>query len=802
MAKAFEHAAAQGLKRKDLISFFNSASVGAVLTAHPTEVRRQSNMRREIAMAELLSRRDRGGWTRSELQEIDDKIKRAVIILWQTNLMRQSKLNVVDEVSNGLSYYNYTFFRELPKLYTTIEDSLAAGENGDIPEIASFFRTGCWIGGDRDGNPFVDASVMKETMRLQSSAAIAFYLEQVHKLGDEFSLSTRLINVSGELKQLADASGDNSPHRQIEPYRRAIVGIYNRLAATLEKLDGALADREPIAKAPAYANAGELIRDLDIIRDSLIANGSKSLTRGRLRHLRRAVDCFGCHLASLDMRQNSDVHEQVIAELYEQAAPGTKYLELDEDARVKLLAEELENRRPLVRFDVTYSELVEKELAIFRMAAHVKATFGDRAIVNSIISNTQSASDLLELAVLLKQAGLVSPEGWTNMHLVPLFETIADLRACAGVMDQLLAIPQYRRLVDQMGGIQEIMLGYSDSNKDGGFITSGWELHKAQRKLIDLFEKHGLRLRLFHGRGGTVGRGGGPSYDAILAQPKGAVSGQLRLTEQGEIISSKYTNPELGRRNLEILASATLEASLLQGDRPDPKPEYLEAMESISKAAFAAYRGLVYETPGFVDYFWNATVINEIASLNIGSRPASRKKTRRVEDLRAIPWVFSWAQCRLMVPGWFGFGTGIADFLDNDRNGLDLLKEMHDNWPFFQAQLSNMDMVLSKTNLGIAERYAELVPDKKLGTEIFGRIRGEWERTVEALFSITGQEKLLQSNPLLDRSIQNRFPYLDPINHLQVDLMQKYRENYEDEKILRGIQLTINGISAGLRNSG
>lgn len=803
IAKAFARLVGEGKTAADLVDFFNGANLRAVLTAHPTEVRRQSTMGREIAMADLLSKRDRGGWTDDELNDIDDKLKRAVLVLWQTNLLRQNKLNVLDEVSNGLSYYTHTFFKELPRLYTSIEDQLAELEDVGEIDIKSFFKTGAWIGGDRDGNPFVNADVMSDAMRRQSAKAVEFYLEQLHKLGGELSLSTRIVSVTGELAELADKSEDTSSHRATEPYRRAIVGMYNRLAATLRKIDNTKSSRRPLGKAKPYKDAAELISDLDIISNSLNANGSEFLTRGRLRHLKRAVDCFGFYLASLDMRQNSDVHERLVDELYEAAEPGTGYASLSESDRIKLLSAELGQGRPLLRQDVSYSEEADKELNIFKMARKLKNQFGDGAIRNSIISNTQSASDLLELAVIMKQTGLVSPEGETTMHLIPLFETIGDLRACPEIMERLLSIPEYKRLVDVMGGVQEIMLGYSDSNKDGGYITSGWELYKAEIKLIELFRKHGIKLRLFHGRGGTVGRGGGPSYDAILAQPNGAVNGHLRLTEQGEIISSKYTNPELGRRNLEILAAATLEASLVQKERPEPDPAFLAVMDEISQSAFETYRALIYETPNFVDYFWNSTVINEIAGLNIGSRPASRKKTRAVENLRAIPWVFSWSQCRLMVPGWYGFGSAAKAYLDKyGEDGLARLHRMNEEWQFFQAQLSNLDMVLSKTNLDIGRRYADLVPDKKLAEDIFQRIEAEWNLTVQMLFKITGHEKLLEKNPLLERSIQNRFPYLDPINHLQVELMRKYREEGDDDKVLRGLQLSINGIAAGLRNSG
>ena len=805
MDKAFERAASEGATAESLLEFFNEAHIGAVLTAHPTEIRRQSTMRREIAITDLLSQRDRGGLTVNEESEIENKLRRAVIILWQTNLLRQTKLDVIDEVTNGLSYFDHSFFKELPKLYATIEDDLSALDGGLDTSVKSFFNIGSWIGGDRDGNPFVNGDVMAKTMRKQSVKAIEFYLEQLHKLGGELSLSTRIVDVSDELAALAEQSGDDSPHRKAELYRRAIVGMYNRLAATLLKIDKTKPSRVPLAKALPYKNSDQLIGDLDIIHTSLLANSSEPLTHGRLRHLRRAVDCFGFYLARLDMRQNSDVHERLVGEMFEAVMPDTNYASLDENARIELLIAELRNKRLLFRSDTNYSEEAVKELGIFNMAAKLKKQFGDDAIRNSIISNTQSASDLLELAVILKQVGLVSPEGKTSMHLIPLFETIGDLQACPEIMDRLLSIPEYRRLVDAMGGVQEIMLGYSDSNKDGGFITSGWELYKAEIKLIELFKKHDVKLRLFHGRGGTVGRGGGPSYDAILAQPNGAVNGQLRLTEQGEIISSKYTNPELSRRNLETLAAATLEASLLQKARPEPDGAFLEAMDEISNSAFMKYRDLVYEDPNFVEYFWNATVINEIAGLNIGSRPASRKKTRAVEDLRAIPWVFSWAQCRLMVPGWYGFGTAVNAYVEaHGSGGLETLREMFAKWQFFQTQLSNMDMVLAKTNLDIAERYADLVPDKELGSFIFKKIQAEWQLTIDMLFAISGQERLLQSNPLLARSIRNRFPYLNPINHIQVELMRKYREENADQdgKILRGIQLTINGISAGLRNSG
>ncbi|MDE3175654.1 MAG: phosphoenolpyruvate carboxylase, partial [Pseudomonadota bacterium] len=687
-----------------------------------------------------------------------------------------------------------------PRLYGAIEDALAV-EGGR--RVNSFLRIGSWIGGDRDGNPFVTAQVLNEATRLQSARALGHYLDELHELGGELSLSGSLTRVTPELAGLAERSTDHAPARKDEPYRRAIAGVYSRLAKTAETLDHFFALRNPVGDAPAYASPEEFAADPDIIAQSLEASGGKILARGRLRALRRALDVFGFHLAPLDLRQNSDVHERTVAELFAAAEPGVDYLQLDEEARVALLRRELVSPRPLLLPFHVYGEETAGELAIFRAAAKIKATYGAKAIVTSIISKAQGVSDLLELALLLKEVGLLGADGRSSVNMVPLFETIDDLRACVGVMDRLLAIPEYCKFVDSLGREQEVMLGYSDSNKDGGFVTSGWELYKAEIGLVDVFKKHGVRIRLFHGRGGSVGRGGGPSYDAILAQPGGAVAGQIRITEQGEIISSKYSNGEVGRRNLETLVSATLEASLLEEQTPAPDPAYLETMEALSGAAYKAYRGLVYETDGFVQYFWSSTVITEIATLNIGSRPASRKKTQAIEDLRAIPWVFSWAQCRLMLPGWYGFGSAVAAYCaDNPEKGLERLRAMHQHWPFFRTLLSNMDMVLAKSSLAIASRYASLVPDVKLREAIFSRISQEWKASVDALNAIMQQPHLLAHNPLLLRSIRNRFPYLDPINHVQVELLKLHRAHATSEKVLTGIQLTINGISAGLRNSG
>ena len=802
LARTLGRAREAGFSGADLRAFFDGALVSPVLTAHPTEVRRKSTIDREMEVAALLDRRERMQLTPDEFEANEEQLRRAVLTLWQTNLLRRTKLTVLDEVANGLSFYDYTFLREVPRLHTALEDRLQDTASGEPEEIASFLRMGSWIGGDRDGNPFVTADVMRGTLRMQSARVLRYYLDELHELGGELSLAANLADVSPELRALAERSPDTSPHRSGEPYRLAVSGIYARLSATALKLNVETL-RPPVGQAAPYTSAAEFSTDLDVLDRSLILNHSEVIARGRLRQLRRAADCFGFHLACLDMRQNSAVHERTVAELLDAATPGTSYLDLDEEARIRLLARELRNARPLASPFIKYSEETLGDLAVFHAAAEAHAVFGAAAVPQCIISMCKGISDLLEVALLLKEAGIVGPAGRSAINIVPLFETIEDLQACAGIMDRLLSLPEYRALVDSRGGVQEVMLGYSDSNKDGGFVTSGWELYKAEIGLVGVFERHHVRLRLFHGRGGSVGRGGGPSYDAILAQPGGAVNGQIRITEQGEIISSKYSNAEVGRTNLEILAAATLEASLLQPRQSAPRPEYLDAMDSLSSRAFAAYRDLVYETPGFEDYFWASTVINEIATLNIGSRPASRKKTRRIEDLRAIPWVFSWAQCRLMLPGWYGFGSAVESWIaDHPEKGMTLLQELYREWPFFRMLLSNMDMVLAKSSIAIASRYAELVPDATLRDAIFTRIRREWHLTIETLLRIMEQERLLAGNPLLERSIRNRFPYLDPLNHVQVELLRAHRSESIDEQVLRGIQLTINGISAGLRNSG
>ena len=815
-----------GIAPRTVAQTLATSYVAPVLTAHPTEVQRKSILDAERDIARLLTERDdiaaraqlynsaKDAITPRDLAANEACIRARVAQLWQTRLLRYSKLTVADEIENALSYYESTFLSEIPKIYADLEREL-----GDQP-VASFLRMGQWIGGDRDGNPNVTAATLELALRSQAEVALRHYLTEVHYLGGELSMSARLVRVSPAMQALAERSPDASEHRQDEPYRRALTGIYARLAATLKQLTGGDAARHAVAPQNPYAQAEEFLADLRVIESSLRAHGGAGMLAERLHPLVRAVEVFGFHLATVDLRQSSDQHERVVAELLATARIEADYAALDEARRRDLLLSLLCDARPLRVVGAAYSEHTTGEIAIFEAARVMRERFGAQAIRHYIISHTETVSDLLEVLLLQKEVGLMhgtldaGPQAArADLIVVPLFETIEDLRNAAPIMRELYAVPGVAALVRASGAEQDIMLGYSDSNKDGGIFTSNWELYRAEIALVALFDEMNaaaqpaapIQLRMFHGRGGTVGRGGGPSYQAILAQPPGTVRGQIRLTEQGEVIASKYANPEIGRRNLETLVAATLEATLLQPTKPATKA-FLEAAAQLSQASMGAYRALVYETPGFTDYFFNSTPIREIAELNIGSRPASRKPSQKIEDLRAIPWGFSWGQCRLTLPGWYGFGSAVEAFIkapgEDPKARLALLQRMYRQWPFFRTLLSNMDMVMAKSDLALASRYSELVTDARLRRKVFGAIEAEWQRTGEALARITGEKQRLAGNTALARSIRHRFPYIDPLHHLQVELVRRWRAGKGDERVQTGIHISINGIAAGLRNTG
>jgi phosphoenolpyruvate carboxylase len=816
LAHAFHRLKKAKISPAKINQTLNKSWISPVLTAHPTEVQRKSILDAEREIAELLSQRAQlkqqglapsdgpattAALVTEELLENELALRARVTQLWQTRMIRYSRLSVDDEIENALSYYHRTFLTEVPRLYSRLSRFT---NNEALPAL---FRMGNWIGGDRDGNPNVVASTLEKSVTRHSETVLRHYLTQVHHLGAELSVSALLTGASKELRQLAKASGDSNPHRSDEPYRQALIGIYARLAATLTALTGTEALRHAVEPAAAYRAAEEFLNDLCIIDASLMSHHGQILSQSRLKPLIRAVQVFGFHLATIDLRQNSAVHEEVITDLLQAAKIEKNYSKLKEPEKISLLLKLLNETRSLRVRHADYSKTTQTELAIFEAAFSILQRFGKDTIRHAIISHTESVSDLLEVLLLQKESGLLTGPlndgGVAQLIVVPLFETIEDLRAAAPIMKAYLALPGVIDLLRRSGADQDVMLGYSDSNKDGGVFTSNWELHQASTALAALFATlPGITLRLFHGRGGTVGRGGGPSYQAILAQPAGTVNGQLRLTEQGEIIASKYANPKIGGRNLETLVAAVLEATLLSPEQKVPA-EFLKAAQWISNTSMKAYQKLVYQTPGFNDYFFEATPISEIADLNIGSRPASRKDSRKIEDLRAIPWSFSWGQSRVNLPGWFGFGSAITEFISQSpKTNLALLKKMQAQWPFFSTLISNIDMVMAKADLAMARRYASLVADRVLAKKIFSEIEAEWKRTLVSLEKITGDKNRLAQNPALARSIAQRFPYLDPLNHLQIELIRRWRKGQHSERTQRGIHLSINGIAAGLRNTG
>lgn len=789
---ALDRLADAGIDREQVLALLDHSLIVPVLTAHPTEVRRKSMIDHRNRIAELMRLKDSGASETIDGDLIDDAILRQIALLWQTRPLRRERLYVADEVETALAYLRDVFLPTLPAIYARWERAL-----GSRP--ASFLRAGSWIGGDRDGNPFVDAASLALALSRAAEAVIVNYLDQLHALGAELSISTDLARTSETVISLADASHDDAPSRSDEPYRRAVSGIYARLAATHQQLIGRPPPRPASIAAEPYEGPEALGDDLRAIARSLANGGGALAGDGALSRLIRAVDTFGFHLATLDLRQNSAVHERVIAELLKVAGVEADYASLDEAARVELLRRELASPRPLSSTYADYSEETLSELAIVRAAGVAHQTYGPACITNYIVSMTRSVSDLLEVHILLKEAGLYRPGNPPEAAImaVPLFETVADLEAAPTIMRDWFAMPEVAAIATPRGH-QEVMIGYSDSNKDGGYLTSTWELHKASEALAPVFAEARVRMQLFHGRGGAVGRGGGSAFAAILGQPSGTVQGRIRITEQGEVIAAKYGTRESAIANLEAIASATLIASLEPESLSAHDTERFDAtMDELSRTAFKAYRGLVYETEGFRTFFRQMTPIAEIATLKIGSRPASRKKSDAIEDLRAIPWVFSWSQARVMLPGWYGVGDALASFGDQG-----LLREMAAEWPFLRTTLDNLEMVLAKSDMGIAQRYAGLVEDRAMADAIFGRIHDGWQQTHDTLLSVTGQTRLLEKNPELDASIRLRLPYIEPLNLLQIELLKRHRAGEKDERVAEGIQLSINAVATALRNSG
>lgn len=772
LERTFEKLRASNVPSARVQSVVRDAVIAPVLTAHPTETRRRTVFDTQIRIKELLQQIHRTG--------IDDAIERELTLrmtlLWQTALIRVARPTLEDEIDVGLRYYKLSLLDQVPAINLAVNEGIRDAFGIDLGD-AALVRTGSWIGGDHDGNPYVDGAMLRYATDRAATTIRRYYDNQLGKLERELSLSDRYCECSPELMALADAANNTVESRVDEPYRRAVYGIRKRLAGT-------------------YNSPKELLRDLDIIDASLRQFNGAIVADDRLARLRSAVATFGFHLYSLDLRQNSETFEHVLTEVFRIAGRTDDYSALNETEKVALLVDELNTPRPLLYPGVTvFDAETEKELGIFRAAASAVRAYGEDIISHCIVSMTGSVSDILEPMVLLKEVGL------DNMDIVPLFETIDDLRVGAKVLEALWSVPFYRNHLRRRGNIQEVMLGYSDSNKDGGYLAANWAIYEAERSFVELFERDGIELRLAHGRGGAVGRGGGPTYDAILAQPKGAVSGSVRITEQGEVISAKYGSKTTARRHLEALVAGALEASLLNPEPMDNVERAYEVMRELAQRSGQKYRELV-EDKGFIQFFTESTPLHEIGDLNLGSRPAARKQTTAISDLRAIPWVLSWSQSRSNVPGWYGVGTAIQEWARDDDARWAELADLYRTWPFFNTVISNMAQVMAKAEMSLARLYANLVDDPQIADRIFSRIVEEFELTQQVYQKITGNADLVSENPRQARSLKRRYPYLLPLNAAQLELLRRYRAGDDSFLVSKTIQVTMNGLATALRNSG
>ena len=781
-------------EKENAAAILEQLNVVPVLTAHPTQVQRKSMLDLTNHIHTLLRKyRDvKLGLINKEKWHTD--LRRYIEIIMQTDMIREKKLKVTNEITNVMEYYQSSFLNAVPRL--TAEYKKLAKEQGIELQHPKPITMGMWIGGDRDGNPFVTAETLNKSALTQCEVIMNYYDEKIYNLYREFSLSTSIVNVSDKVREMALKSQDNSIYREKELYRRALFDIQAKMQATKTYL---IEDKDV---HPRYATADEFYQDLLAIRDSLLENKGEYLISGEFVELMQAVEIFGFYLASIDMRQDSSVHEACVAELLASAGINDHYSDLSEDEKCALLLKELEeDPRILSATHAEKSELLEKELSIFKAARKLKDKLGENVIRQTIISHATSVSDMLELAIMLKEVGLVDDQK-ARVQIVPLFETIEDLDHSEETMRRYFSLPLAKKWIASKDNYQEIMLGYSDSNKDGGYLSSCWTLYKAQQQLTAIGDEFGVKVTFFHGRGGTVGRGGGPTYEAITSQPLKSIKDRIRLTEQGEVIGNKYGNKDAAYYNLEMLVSAAINRMITKKKSDTNTSNRYEAiMDQVVDRSYNIYRDLVFGNEHFYDYFFESSPIKAISSFNIGSRPAARKTITEIGGLRAIPWVFSWSQSRVMFPGWYGVGSSFKEFIDQDPKNIEILRDMYQNWPFFQSLLSNVDMVLSKSNMNIAFEYAKLCEDEEVQA-IYYTILDEWQLTKNVILAIEGYDELLAENSYLKDSLNYRMPYFNILNYIQLELIKRQRRGELSADEERLIHTTINGIATGLRNSG
>lgn len=815
---------AHGVPAEDLQRWLDGALIMPVLTAHPTESRRRTTLIKQRRIFDALLDLTLGERLLAPQQrgEALTRIEREIVGLWQSDDVRIQRPSVLDEVENGLFYFQTVLYDLLPEIHRATAQALAEHYPEHRWSLPPLLRFGSWMGGDRDGNPFVTADVTVATARRMRASMLRHLIGCMDALFTDLSQSLTQTQVSAAVREriaayaelLPEVWAAISPHHAREPYRQLCELIKARLertlAHTLSHEPSWGADPAPALPPGAYYRSAELLDDLRAIDASLRANGGELVADGTLRDVIAKVAIFRLHTATLDIRQHSGRHRAALAEILRDAGVCADYEGLAEPERVALLAAEIASRRPLTPPRLSaYSEETAETVQTFRAVAALLEQVDPEIVETYIISTTASVSDILAVLLLCREVGLYRPGAYSRLNVVPLFETGDDLERAPQLLDELLALPVYSDHLRLRGQTQEVMLGYSDSNKEGGFVAANWALYKAQVELTAVADRHGVRLRLFHGRGGAVGRGGGPAGQAILAQPPGTLRGQIKMTDQGEMISDRYLDPRTAARHLEQVINAVLRAGF-PGVVRHPEPAWTEAMERIAEAARAAYRGLVYDNPAFLTYFREATPINEISRLRIGSRPASRRKSDRIEDLRAIPWVFSWMQSRHTLPGWYGLGSGLMAFIGPDGapgadERLALLRRMYREWPFFKTMLDNAQLIIAKADLGIARRYAELVADQALAEACFATVRAEYEATVEAIRQVAQVDDILAAQPVLQRAIRQRNPYVDPLSYIQIELLRRLRAGPAEDE-LEGLEsavlMSINGIAAGLKNTG
>ena len=803
IAHAIQRLHGDGLSAEAMRGLLKELFISPVFTAHPTESRRRTVMDILRALAEGLYALERHDLLPDEEAEVIERLREHIVLLWQSDETRERRPEVLDEVREGLYYVERTIFHLVPRIYAELERALATYYPGESFEIPSFLRYGSWMGGDRDGNPFVTVGVTEETIRAQKEQILELYNVEVDRLYHLLSPATTRVDFSPALRESLqhDFLPASPSEREVldrfsmEPYRQKLILMFRRLRAT--RAVNTHAWHERASDPRAYNNANEFLQDLYLIRESLIANKGERLARGQLAQLIRAVEVFGFHLATLDIRQHADKHRAAMAEILQRYGLASDYLSMSDDERVLLLSREIANPRPLTA-ELEFSEETNQAVALFRLIRDARRAAGEAVIESYIISMTTHASNVLEVLLFARDAGLSGA-----LDVVPLFETIDDLQAAPQIMAGLFENPAYCQHLAARGNQQQIMIGYSDSNKDGGYLRANWSLFQSQRALARTCDQYGIQLTLFHGRGGTLGRGGGPANRAILAQPPESVRGRIKITEQGEVISSRYADANIAHRHLEQLVSAVL---LTSGKRPHYPQEETWAtwMEQMSQLAYKKYRNLV-ERPDFLRYFQEATPIDQIDRLNIGSRPARRKGTVAITDLRAIPWVFAWTQSRVNLTSWYGVGTALAEWMAEDEaTRLTQLQEMYAQWPFFSTVLDNVQVGLGKADMAIARLYARLTTPG-LGEEIYGDLHEEFERTVRLVLQVTGQQELLDNERWLQRSIRLRNPYVDPLNYIQVELLRHLRAHPDSEAhdlLQRAALLSVNGVAAGLQNVG